>query len=394
MDEDYVSKDKKSAVILYASYMPIFPVRSTTQETECNRIRFLLDSGFEHVIVQSSISNTDDAAAIFLERIITPGHKLLLTKHSIFKIIDRIYFNLFLIKNALNLKKRKEKVILFFYGQDLIPVGNIIKTIFNIPYICYLGDSFLGVNYSEIGLINYKIRLLRIIEWFTRKADFIILFNNVERRGLINKGLDGNTIKVIPFSKNEDYSFQSNNKDSIPSNLIGKFIVSYHGNMEFKHNRDGAITIIEKIAPEVFNHGQVKIMFVVIGGDFHEIKKTDNVITFPFIHDKKRLLDILSLSSLYVVPINTSTGIKGKILDALSLGIPVITTPHIASQLIDKDSPVIVKDISQMANAIIEMYNAPVSVLKKISELSVKYFNSNYTSKVYEKYFDLFQEVI
>ena len=125
MDADSVLKNKKSAVIFYASYMPIFPVRSTTQETERDRIRFLLDSGFEHVIAQSSISNTDEAPVHFSERMIMPSHKFIPAKSSMFKIIDRIYFNLFLIKSARYLKKRKRNVILFFYGQDLIPAGNI-----------------------------------------------------------------------------------------------------------------------------------------------------------------------------------------------------------------------------------------------------------------------------
>ena len=394
MDAGSVLKDKKSVVIFYASYMPIFPVKSTTQETERDRIRFLLDSGVEHVIAQSSISNTDDAPSPFSERIVIPRHKLFLPKNTIFKIIDRVYFSLFLIKNAQNLKKRKQKAILFFYGQDLIPAGNVIKTIFNIPYICYLGDSFLGVNCSEIGQKNLKVKLLRIMEWFTRKTNFIILFNNVERKGLIAKGFDENMIKVIPFSKNNGYIFRGNDRMIIPSNLMGKFIVSYHGNMEFKHNRDGAIAIIEKIAPAVFKHSQNKIIFVVIGDDFPEIKKTDNIITFPFIHDKQKLMDILSSSSLYVVPIITSTGIKGKILDAISLGIPVIATPHTASQLIGDDSPVIIKQISQMADAIMEMHKMPADELQKIRKLTLKYFNNNYTSKVYERYLDLFKELV
>ena len=221
MNRNSVLKDKNSIVIFYASYIPIFPVETTTQETERDRIKFLLDSGIEHIIAQSSISNMEYAPPPFAERIITPKHKLFLAKSSIFKIIDRIYFSLFLIKHAWSIRKLNRKAILFFYGQDLIPVGNIIKTIFNIPYICYLGDSFLGVSYSEIGQVNLKIKLLRIMEWFTRKADFIILFNNVEREGLTDKGFDQNVIEAIPFSKNNGYVFHRDNKMIVPSNLVG-----------------------------------------------------------------------------------------------------------------------------------------------------------------------------
>ena len=124
------------------------------------------------------------------------------------------------------------------------------------------------------------------------------------------------------------------------------------------------------------------------------IEKTMNVITFPFVHDKRKLMELLSLSSLYIVPINASTGIKGKILDAMSIGVPVMATAYIASQLIDKDSPVIVKEILQMADAIIEIYKIPANELQKIGETTLKYFNRNYTPKVYEKYLEIFQELV
>ncbi len=264
MNPSSVFKDKNSMVILYASYVPIFPVKNTTQETERDRIKFLLDSGIEHVIAQSSMSKIEDVPEPFSERIVIPKDRLL-GNSNISKIIDRIYFSLFLIRHAWNMKKRNQKTILFFYGQDLIPVGTVIKTIFNIPFICYLGDSFLGVDYSRIGENSLKVRLLRIMEWFTRQASFIILFNNTERKGLIDKGFDETMIKVIPFSKSNDYTFTENERVVVPSDLVGKFIVSYHGNMEFKHNRDGAITIIEKIAPELLRRNYDKVLFMIIG---------------------------------------------------------------------------------------------------------------------------------
>jgi len=385
-----MSTSGKPHIVIYGCYMPVFPVRNTTQEAERDRIRYLLNRGIEHILVLSPIWNPNDVPDFLRERIIIPKHSSLFAES---KILGRLYYNFLLLKFSYDMYSKGLRPIIFFYGQDLIFIGSLIKVIFKFPYICYLGDSNLGVEPASIGVVNFKSRLLRAMEWFTGMADRIVLFNSVEKRGLVEKGFNDGRIEVIPFSKNNEYNMNQAIEDGMLHSLKGKFIVSYHGNMEFKHNYVGAMNIINRIAPKVFDVAPKDVVFLIVGNKFEDVKKPKNVITVDFIPEKEKLMYILSLSSLYVVPIDTGTGIKGKLLDALSLGIPAIVTPHTMAQMVPNDSPLIVSEVDKMSDAIISVLNMSKNEYISLKNRTLLYFRNNYTEKVYERYISIFQEL-
>ena len=378
-------------LVLYACYMPVFPVRNTTNETENDRIMYLLNRGIEHILAISPIWRPNDIPDILKQRIVIPRYSSLFVKS---KLFGRLYFNIFLLRVSYSMHRKGLKPILFFYGQDLIFTGSLIKIIFGFPYICYLGDSWLGIEPALIGVVNFKVKFLRAMEWFTGKADKIVLFNSVEKNGLVKKGFNGERIEVIPFSKNNDFDLNEVMDDDLSLTLQGKFLVSYHGNMEFKHNYDGAINIIKRIAPKVLDDASSDIVFLIVGNMFDNEEKPSNVITMNYIPEKEKLMQILSLSSLYIVPIDTGAGVKGKLLDALSLGIPAIVTPHIMSQMVSRDSPLIVSEVDNMAEKILAMFKISMNDYTSLKERTHLYFSNNYSQKVYEKYISIFQELL
>jgi len=381
---------RDTPIVLYGSYMSVFPVRNSMEEAEKDRIKYLLSRGIEHILCLSPIWNPRDIPNYLEERIIIPERLTLFAKS---KIFGRLYYNYFLLKVSYGMYRRGLKPIIFFIGQDLILMGSLIKIIFKFPYICYLGDSLLGVDLASIGVVNSKVRLLRTMEWFTGKADKIVLFNSIEKKGLVEKGFDKGKIEVIPFSKANDFNLNQAIEDGLLRSFRGKFMVSYHGNMEFKHNYDGAMNIIKRIAPKVLDVAANDVVFLIVGNKFEHLAKPRNVIALDFISVKEKLMHILSLSSLYIVPIDTGTGIKGKLLDALSLEIPTIVTPHIMSQMVSKDSPLIVSEIDKMADAVLSILKISKDEYTSLKDRTHLYFKNNYTEKVYEKYINIFQEL-
>lgn len=378
-------------LVLYACYMPVFPITNASNETENGRIRYLLNKDVEHILALSPIWNPKYIPDFLSQRIIMPRQSSLLRKS---KLFGRLYFNFFLLKASHDMHRRGLKPILFFYGQDLIFVGVLIKIIFGFPYICYIGDSWLGIELSSIGFVDFKVRLLRTMEWFTSKVDKIILFNNVEKKGLVDKGFDNEMIDVIPPGRDNEFNLNRLADCELLSFLQGKFLVSYHGNMEFKHNYDGAINIITRIAPKILDAAPNDVVFLIVGNGFDNVEKPSNIITMNFIPEKEKLMHILSLSSLYIVPIDTGAGVKGKLLDALSLGIPAIVTPHIMSQMVSRDSPLIVSEVDNMAEKILAMFKISMNDYTSLKERTHLYFSNNYSQKVYEKYISIFQELL
>jgi len=381
----------KPHIVIYGCYMCLFSQRKPNDsEIERDRIRYLLNRDIEHIVVLSQIWDQNDVPDFLRERIIIPKHSSLFAKS---KILGRLYYNFLLLKISYDMYRKGLRPIIFFYGQDLIFAGSLIRLILKFPYICYLGDSYLGVEPTSIGVVNFNVRLLRAMEWFTRKADRIVLFNSVEKRGLVEKGFNEGRIEVIPFSKNNEYNMNQAIEDGMLHSLKGKFIVSYHGRMEYKPSYVGAMNIINRIAPKLFDAAPNDVVFLIVGNKFEDVKKPKNVITVNFIPEKEKLMYILSLSSLYVVPIDTGTGIKGKLLDALSLGIPAIVTPHTMSQMVSNDSPLIVSEVDKMSDAIISVLNMSKNEYTSLKNRTLLYFSNNYTEKVYERYISIFQEL-
>jgi hypothetical protein len=383
-----MSTPAKPHIVMYGCYMPVFPVRNASQETERTRIRYLLNRGIEHILVLSPIWNPNDVPDFLRERIIISKHSSLFAES---KILGRLYYNFLLLKISYDMHSKGLRPIIFFYGQDLIFTGSLIRVIFKFPYICYLGDSYLGAEPASMTVVNFKVRLLRAMEWFTGMADRIVLVNSVEKRGLVEKGFNDGRTEIIFPGRNNEYNMNQAIEDGMLHSLKGKFIVSYHGNMEFKHNCVGAMNIINRIAPKVFDAAPKDVVFLIVGNKFEDVKKPKNVITVDFIPEKEKLMYILSLSSLYVVPIDTGTGVNGKLLDALSLGIPAIVTPHTMARMVSEDSPLIVSEVDKMSDAIISVLNMSKDEYISLKNRTLLYFSNNYTEKVYERYISIFQ---
>ena len=381
---------EKPRIVVYGCYMPVFPVRNTTQEAQWDRIRYLLNRGIEHILVLSPIWNPNDVPDYLRERIIIPKHSSLFAKS---KILGRLYYNFLLLKLSYDMYRKGLRPIIFFYGQDLIFAGSFIRVIFKFPYICYIGETSLGVELASLGFVNFRVRLMRAMEWFTGKADKIVLLNSEEKRGLVEKGFNEGRIEVIPSGRTNEYDMNQAIEDGILHSLKGKFIVSYHGNMEFKHNYVGAMNIINRIAPKVFDVAPKDVVFLIVGNNLKDVKKPKNVITVDFIPEKEKLMYILSLSSLFVDPIDTGTGIHGKLMDALSLGIPAIITPHFMARMVSKDCPLIVSEVDKMSDAIISVLNMSKDEYASLKNRTLLYFRNNYTEKVYERYISIFQEL-
>lgn len=113
-----------------------------------------------------------------------------------------------------------------------------------------------------------------------------------------------NPMKELPKVKKED-------------NLL-----SFVGNLSVAANIDSLDWIVNKILPKV--HHPVK--FMVVGKAPEEIKaKYKNNKQVFFTGRVERLEDYVCKSRIFLSPLLYGTGIKTKILEAMSMGVPVIT---------------------------------------------------------------------
>lgn len=148
---------------------------------------------------------------------------------------------------------------------------------------------------------------------YSKLYDKVIFVSAVET-AYLNKKLPGKAI-TIPVGIN-----------AVPERELAitpeKYLLSYVGNLKVAANVDTLHWIISDILPKI--HHNVK--FMVIGkcpDDIKEKYKDNNHVIFTGRVDK--LVEYIRKSQIFLSPILYGTGIKTKILEAMSMGVPVVT---------------------------------------------------------------------
>lgn len=156
---------------------------------------------------------------------------------------------------------------------------------------------------------NLKKRELECIN----KCDFVVTHNNKDRCILLDNGIECEKVGVIaPYFEKPQ---------SLVRNNIGNDIVFY-GAMNRYENEISAIWFIENVMPRI---DDLNVRYLVIGNKPSEnIKKyaSEKVVFTGFVQDVQ---PYFSKAKCLAAPIQAGAGVKVKILEAMSMGIPVLT---------------------------------------------------------------------
>lgn len=160
---------------------------------------------------------------------------------------------------------------------------------------------------------------------YSKLYDKVIFVSDIET-DYLNKRLPGKAI-TIPVGINAVPELELNGKPE-------KNLLSYVGNLKVAANVDTLDWIISDILPKI--HHDVK--FMVIGKCPDSIRgkymNHDNVI---FTGRVDNLVEYVRKSQVFLSPILYGTGIKTKILEAMSMGVPVVTNDVGAEGIAAKD---------------------------------------------------------
>lgn len=112
--------------------------------------------------------------------------------------------------------------------------------------------------------------------------------------------------------------------------LCQPYKIGFSGDYSYKPNRDAAHFIINKIAPAVkrFN---MSFEFYLIGrcpDDPMIHSKSDGNVKFYITSEVDCIDDWLEKLDIFICPLFSGAGMKNKILKALSIGLPIISTKH------------------------------------------------------------------
>ena len=153
-------------------------------------------------------------------------------------------------------------------------------------------------------------------EMLYRNADTVVVVSEDEKNDIQNKIIGVRKIEVVPTVHEISHvtNFYNNRKN-----------ICFVGNFGNNHNVDAVRYFIDNIFHLILKDNPV-IEFHIIGNLSERYKKEFNSHNVRVIGSLKDLHKALKSYKLFVCPMTYGAGMKGKIGEAISAGLPVVTT--------------------------------------------------------------------
>ena len=218
-----------------------------------------------------------------------------------------------------------------------------------------------------------------------KKVDVSYYFSSVEKEVILNEYKDLN-VDVVPL-----YIYEKFNEVSYNTRL--RKDIMFVGGFGHAPNVDAIEWFVEEIWPRIYKKNE-NIHFYIIGSKpTKEILKlaNKNITVTGYISDQE-LDEYYEKCRIVVAPLRFGAGVKGKIIDSLYNGVPLVTTTVGAEGIpFSKDIMKIADSTSTFAEAVNELYNND-SLLEELShkglELCKKFYSKNEAIKQMSKSID------
>ncbi len=189
-----------------------------------------------------------------------------------------------------------------------------------------------------------------------KKSDYVYYPSDDEVNIVKKEFHKENVKKLIPYfyDSYDTFSYQPDTRTGM------MFIGGTHS-----PNEDAVKWFLDEIYPKVCK--QISIPFYIVGANRVEIKKlNDNwdVICTGYVTEKE-LVDLYHKVKLVVIPLRYGAGVKGKLVDALYRGVPVITT-HVGAEGVDEEGNAVclAEQAEEFANMICKTYKDNVELAR------------------------------
>ena len=320
----------------------------------------------------------------FITPIITTSHRYLKKKAflSLFSFKPFRVQKYFLKETAVFINKLTKKenfdAIHFDHETSVQYLPHIYKCfkklkVYDEHNICY--EGFLSYVRYEKGIIKKLAYLTEALKFFfyerviMTKFDQILTISQEDKKKILKWGVPFSKVKFfpVPFKIKNHFKFGS-------KNIIFISLLSWWP------NKDAVLWFSKKIYPLIKK--EIKdVKFLVIGKNAdQEIKDTlDKEKSIKLIGHVKSLNKYLKKSGVLIVPVRSGAGVRIKILDALSWGMPIISTFAAAKgiKLKNKKEILLADDEGKFNKAVVDVLKNKKLALR-LSENGLKFIKENY----------------
>lgn len=245
----------------------------------------------------------------------------------------------------------------------LIRSAPYVEKYTHIPKIIDLTDAIslsykrrIEINRNILDKFKIRVEFKRVLNYekeTIKKFDKIFLVSEFDKN-FLSKFIDTNKIKIVPNGIDSEYFYYS--QDSYdPNNIV------FLGNMRTIANHDAALYFGQKIFPKIKEINK-QATFTVIGAYpkqklFEMAKNIDGIIITGKVDDVR---DYLKQGIVSVCPVRIAAGIQNKILESMSMGIPVITmSTGVEGIPMSENEVIIARSDQEITNSILNLMNNP-----------------------------------
>jgi glycosyltransferase involved in cell wall biosynthesis len=220
--------------------------------------------------------------------------------------------------------------LVLLHGKD---VFSVIEDWDGLPVVIDFGDATSvrirqSMRYASMTELPWRLlhylEVRQIEKKLLRKTPYLAFISGRDRDAMPGHT---NRAKVIPNGVDLDY-WKRKTHDPHPCCIV------YTGVMNYPPNADGAHYLLERILPRVRQYiPKAKVM--IVGRDpskklLEASKRYSNVTVTGFVDDIRPYLEE---ATVYAAPLRFASGMQNKLLEALAMEVPVVTTPIAAEGL-------------------------------------------------------------
>lgn len=249
-------------------------------------------------------------------------------------------------------------------------------------------QSFMRKKESSRGLMklfdSWQLSCVKRIERrYCEIADVIYVTNDKDIE-LINQyyGITDRVYKLIPY-----YGVDIDDSNKLDKKDVEENSICFVGQMGRDENKQAALRLI-KLFKEI--NLPNKKLYIIGANPDKELEKynSENIIVTGFVED---INPYIAKCKIGVFPLMVGAGIKLKVLLAMSLGLPVVTT-LVGAEGIDEEGKVL--DLADSDNEFIQSMTRLLTDTNYYNDKAVqvntfvkKEFNWKYTEEIFEKIF-------
>lgn len=248
------------------------------------------------------------------------------------------------------------------------------------PYGAYLFrfpraiQNILTLSCVKRAVMNMEISLLQKFEMNVGKTYDRVMFVAKSEGEKFDKVLGEKKSLIAPLGVNYDFFSENLGVKKKKNSIV------FMGALNVAHNENGILHFIEKCMPAIQKYIPDTTLYIVGGGVTESLKKYESKhIVFT-----GRVPDVrvaIGECEVFICPLQFGSGIKTKNLEAMAMGMPVVTTP-IGAENIDaknKQDWLVARSDGEFVNYVLDLLKLDQGSRGQIGKNAQEFVKKNFT---------------